>query len=415
MRSFNGTVVFTDDPAGFYGFLRDTFATIAKEEVNVARKRAHDSEVELPSFGYMHDKYEVTVKHFYAVWSNFSTRKTFAWKDLYKYNGAPDRRLRRAAEKENKRLRDEGIHEFNDAVRSLVAFVRKRDPRYIPTKQTEAERQNALRDIAAAQAARSRAMNEARIRDQTLPEWAVFRELEEQLESDESTSEEEQFECVACSKIFRSEKQFEVHEGSKKHQKAVHTLKRRMEREDNDYHLNDAAEKPRTDLSESENNEQLSDNMSAIDKETPCSEDANKPAVEAPIIPSTRHVDPVAAMMEMELRDKESSGAVSEDLETKERELNNEMQFQEFETATNDISSVPSVAPKPKLGKAAQKRAKRAAQEAALDSSDLKHICGTCGSAFPSRTRMFQHISDNKHAMAVTASKTSVKGKGKKR
>ncbi len=61
---------------------------------------------------------------------NFQSRKSFGWSDKYDLRDAPDRRVKRLMEKENKRARDAAKREYNDAVRSLAAFIRKRDPRY---------------------------------------------------------------------------------------------------------------------------------------------------------------------------------------------------------------------------------------------------------------------------------------------
>ncbi|KAK5256141.1 hypothetical protein LTR16_003929, partial [Cryomyces antarcticus] len=238
VRKFNSGVDFTDSPNGFFGFLRDTFATLAREEEAAADWEGLDV-VDYPSFGHKADKYDDVVKPFYAIWSGFATKKTFSWKDVYRYSEAPDRAIRRLMEKENKRLRDEGVREFNDVVRSLVAFVRKRDPRYIPNTQSEAERQKVLRDAAAAQQARSRAANEAKLKEHTVPEWTKAREPEELEESEEEEIEEDHYECVACRKTFKSENQWDAHEKSKKHQKAVQALKRKMRRDNVDLHLDE--------------------------------------------------------------------------------------------------------------------------------------------------------------------------------
>ncbi|KAJ9628813.1 hypothetical protein H2203_002716 [Taxawa tesnikishii (nom. ined.)] len=162
VRKFNSGVEFSDSPSGFFGFLRETFEQLAKEEQAAASWEGLDVP-DYPSFGHRDDEYDDVAKPFYSVWMSFATRKTFAWKDKYRLSEAPDRRYRRLMEKENMKAREEGIREFNEAVRSLVAFVRKRDPRYIPNTQTEAERQKVLRDAAAAQAARARAANEAKL------------------------------------------------------------------------------------------------------------------------------------------------------------------------------------------------------------------------------------------------------------
>jgi DnaJ family protein A protein 5 len=228
---FTTSVPFTDAPNGFYGILRGTFETLATEE-NLACDWQGIDPTQYPEFGGAEDDYEGVVKPFYRVWANFSTKKTFSWRDAYKSSDAPDRATRRLIEKENRRLREEGIREFNDAVRALVAFVRKRDPRYIPNAQSEADRQKILRDAAAAQAARSRAANQAKLNQHVVPDWAKTSEPEtEDSFTESSESEVEHIECVVCGKTFKSEKQYETHEKSKKHIKAVQALQREMRQE----------------------------------------------------------------------------------------------------------------------------------------------------------------------------------------
>ncbi|KAJ5219779.1 hypothetical protein N7468_008983 [Penicillium chermesinum] len=236
---FNPRMEFSDSPTGFYGGLRDQFSRLALEERLACQWEGQD-EVEYPSFGSHADNFETVVRPFYAAWSGFSTRKSFAWRDIYRYSEAPDRRVRRMMEKENRRLREEGIREFNEAVRSLVAFVKKRDPRWKANAQSEAQRQEALRSSVAAQAARSRAINNAKMREHVVPEWAQS----EQLPSDEESSEGEieSFTCVACNKSFKSKKQLEAHERSKKHVKAVKELCRKMRFENVEFDLNPIAD-----------------------------------------------------------------------------------------------------------------------------------------------------------------------------
>lgn len=227
---FHGKVEFTDGPSGFFGFLRDTFEQLAKEETRAAHDQDLDV-VDYPSFGHKDDRHEDVVKTFYAYWTGFATRKSFSWKDKYSMRGVADRWTRRRIEQENKQFRSEGKAEFNDAVRALVAFVKKRDPRYKPNTQSEQERQNALREATAAQAQRMRAANQAKMDKEVLPEWAKAREPEELEESEPEESDEEHFECVACRKTYKSEKQWEAHEKSKKHLKAVESLRRQLEKE----------------------------------------------------------------------------------------------------------------------------------------------------------------------------------------
>ncbi|KAI5285591.1 hypothetical protein KEM52_002372, partial [Ascosphaera acerosa] len=157
---FNPKMAFSDSPEGFFGGLRELFDRLAREEEVASQWDPQNPAppIDYPSFGSRDDGADV-VRPFYAAWSSFATRKSFAWRDRYKLSEAPDRRVRRLMEKENRKRRDDGARQFNDAVRALVAFVRKRDPRVKATAQSEEERRRALRDAAAAQAARSRAAN----------------------------------------------------------------------------------------------------------------------------------------------------------------------------------------------------------------------------------------------------------------
>jgi DnaJ family protein A protein 5 len=222
-----------DSPRGFFGILNEFFDQLASEETAACNWTGIAS-IDYPPFGRAGDDYNTVAKRFYNVWSGFSTKKSFSWRDKYRLQEAPDRRVRRLMEKENKKFRDEGIREFNDAVLSLVAFVKKRDPRYIPNTQSEAERQQVLRNSAAAQAARSRAANQEKLAEYVIPDWAQSRDGDEhndEFSMSEEEDEVEEIECVVCNKTFKSEKQFEAHERSKKHTKAVQQLRWQMRKE----------------------------------------------------------------------------------------------------------------------------------------------------------------------------------------
>ncbi|RGP59863.1 DNAj like subfamily a member 5 [Fusarium sporotrichioides] len=244
IRKFNAAVSFDDEPTGFYGICRETFEHLALEEEVAADNNDLDVR-DYPTFGSSDDDYENVVKPFYNSWAGFSTVKSFGWKDKYRLSDAPDRRVRRLMEKENKKMRDDAIREFNDAVNFLVGFVRKRDPRYLPNSQTHDERQASLRNAAAAQAARSRAANQERMSTFEIPEWAQARSNDNGVEGGFSESEEESeveiLECVVCNKTFKSEKQLEAHEKSKKHTKAVQQLRRQMKREGAELQLDEAS------------------------------------------------------------------------------------------------------------------------------------------------------------------------------
>lgn len=436
LRRFNGGVEFTDEKDGFFGFLKETFAQLAKEE-EFAVRRDGGVAMDYPSFGHSGDNYESVVRPFYSVWASFSTRKTFSWRDRWRTSDAPDRRTRRLAEKENQRLREDGAREFNDAVRTLVAFVRKRDPRVqnaVGVTKTTEEREKVLREVAKERAAKMRRENEEKLGDvNAVPEWArapVSRE-DEELEGSvggDEESEEEQYECVACRKTFKSENQFEAHERSKKHQKAVEALRKKLKKEGVELDLDEDGE----------------DDTGPSGVATPAADEDGfeedksngRPGDEAMHAEETMSGDADTTSLHDDIDDHNLAHAVQESMQNltvspntnghttkpvRSTGSDEDIDDNALSDSSNSDSSLPSNTtptsepqqPHQKLGKAAQKRAKKAAQAtAAADQADeFSHKCASCKAAFPSRTRLFQHIKDHGHAAPVPVGK---KKKGKR-
>ncbi|OJD34739.1 uncharacterized protein BKCO1_2100060 [Diplodia corticola] len=417
LRRFNSRVEYSDEPAGFFGFLRDTFDTLAKEEAVAAIWDGLDAP-EYPTFGRSDSSYEDVVRQFYAVWMSFSTRKSFAWKDIYRYSDAPDRRTRRYMEKENARLRDEGVREFNDAVRQLVAFVRKRDPRWAPNTQTEAERQKALKEMRDAQAARARAEREALMHEE-VPEWTRARDPEESEESEEEEIVEEHFECVACNKTFKSENQWQAHEKSKKHQKAVYALQKKMRKENKNLNLDDevpssGVETPdaveEETIEEKEDEAEAEETTQAMRNVDLGGEDASEEEK-----PSANNNKPNPSGSEEDEEDDDYvprsklESRLAGDADSDEGDEDPKLKL-----GLESDDEKPVAAAAPKKGKAAQKRAKKAAKQAVADEEELKHKCAVCQTGFASKTRLFQHIKDHGHAAPVTQTK-GAGGGGKKK
>ncbi|RAL08437.1 putative C2H2 finger domain protein [Aspergillus homomorphus CBS 101889] len=383
---FSPQMEFSDSPEGFYGGLREVFSRLALEE-ELDRCGERTDTTYYPTFGHRDDDYEEVVRPFYAVWSSFSTRKTFAWKDIYRYAEAPDRRVRRLMEKENKRLREEGVREFNDAVRSLVAFVKKRDPRYRSSVQSESQRQEFLRRSTAAQAAKSRAVNQAKFRDYVAPEWARSEDYYENDSDGKSSTAEasvEILDCVVCAKSFKSAKQFEAHERSKKHIKAVKQLQRDMRAEDEQLGL-------ANDLSTHDGQQ-----ANAVLYNTATStSDANSesPSISPNHNSSNRELDTIsdydtdyAPRDSVRSRLQPVNGGIREASDT----VDNLAQY----LSASQMNEPPLKIPK-KLGKAKQKRLRKAQQ---AEGQPQGIICTTCGVAFASRSQMFSHIKKFNHA-----------------
>lgn len=445
---FNARVDFSDSPTGFYGVLREMFDKLAKEE-ELACEWDGLEPLAYPSFGHASDGYDDVVRPFYAVWTGFSTRKSFSWADVYRYSDAPDRRVRRMMEKENKRFREEGIREFNDAVRSLIAFVKKRDHRYKANVKNEAERQKTLRDAAIGQAARQRAANQAkRAQAETVPEWMRSSEVEDDESTDDvADSVKEHFECIVCNKIFKSENQYEAHERSKKHIRAIQHIKKQMQQEDKSFQFEEAKSES-ADRKPSPSN--IKEIIDAEDARNEWPLDANGLS-ESQHLTSSRenqHRESNAANLEdqsdvvQELDSQHDNGepthnstasSSGDEYTTREKlkerilgpEQGTHSDSARPSTSQHDIDEISDklasgalggdsdAMSQRKMGKAKEKRAKKAAKkQTAGAGNDTEFKCAACQTGFPSKTRLFNHIKDLNHAQPV--SKPTKAGKNKK-
>lgn len=412
MGRFNSTVPMTDSPTGFFGILNAFFDHLALEEAAACEWEGQVS-MQYPPFGSANDDHDVVAKPFYNVWSAFSTKKLFSWKDKYRLSEAEHRQLRRLMEKENKKLREEAIRDFNDAVRSLVAFVKKRDPRYVSNTQSEAERQKVLRDSAAAQAARSRAANQEKLGTYIVPDWAQSRkddDHDDEFSVSEEESEVEHIECVVCNKVFKSEKQFGAHEKSKKHVKAVQQLRRQMKREDADYVLGVTVEDPNIASG-------LSRVATTADHPDSLRSESHNPGGEEKLgfseSPNVTSANATGGILDSSgsdgddtyaLRSKVENRLGGESLASENVKEPTELDTESLASGLEGVSiTVQSVNERgnEKVGKAKAKREKKAAKEGADESVPGIHICAACKQVFSSRTKLFSHIKELGHAAPV--------------
>lgn len=380
---------FSNSASGFFNMLNAAFGTLAREE-QLACEWENDDPITYPEFGDANDPYDSRVRAFYNAWSNFATRKAFSWVDIYRYSEAPDRRVKRLMEKENRRLRDEAVREFNDAVRSLVAFVKKRDPRFKPTVQTEAERQTVLRDAALAQAARSRAANQANAERSAVPHWAQPASHESSEESDAvEEAPKETYECVVCRKFFKSEKQFEAHERSKKHVKAAEVIRREMQDEDRELDLpqqtpeeGSASEQSISEPPSKDTSDALPNGLGALsikDTTDSSSTDNARKSVADPATSTKLYIKTLADLASASASDDEYTdrekveqrvlGQQVEPKEGKKDELSSNIHDPTVQTGKRDLDDENDGTRQRKMGRAKAKHAKKAAQNSATNAS----------------------------------------------
>ncbi|BGP20624.1 hypothetical protein JCM10213_007160 [Rhodosporidiobolus nylandii] len=230
---------YDDSPTGFYNTFATLFSLLAADET------AWSSPHLYPGFGTSSTTDAADLRTFYSTWQNFATEKDFAWKDVYRVDEDAPRWQRREVDKENQRARNQGKREYNEAVRNLVLFVRRRDPRYSPT-DSSAARTAAAAEVKASLAAAAKqraAEREASAAQYAAQDWqgasaaeeSVHKQWEEVSDEDAESGDEEEEGvswCEACQKGYRSAAAWENHERSRKHQKNVERLIREMQLED---------------------------------------------------------------------------------------------------------------------------------------------------------------------------------------
>lgn len=198
------------------------FDKIHANEINFARKLGLGVVKQAPVMGNLDSPY-AQVTAFYSYWLGFSTVMDFCWVDEYDVMAGPNRKSRRLMEEENNKVRRKARKEYNDTVRRLGDFVKKRDKRVIDMrvkrtvemeKKKEEERER-KKKLEKERKERAMAYEE--------PEWAKVEEedVEEWVEEVEEKRNEKEFYCVLCGKKFKSEKQWKNHEQSKKHKERV--------------------------------------------------------------------------------------------------------------------------------------------------------------------------------------------------
>ncbi|CAN8239764.1 unnamed protein product [Cochlearia groenlandica] len=225
---------YADTGKGFYKVYYDVFNSVHVNEIKFVRTLglSVDSVKEAPIMGNLDSPY-AQVTAFYNYWLGFSTVMDFCWVDEYDAMAGPNRKSRRLMEEKNKKTRKKAKKEYNETVRRLAEFVKKRDKRVIDMmvkKNEEMEKKKAEekeRKKKMEKEKLERAMNYEE------PDWAKAEDGEEEgvgigvaeEEDNDGKRKNEQLYCIVCSKKFKSDKQWKNHEQSKKHKEKVAELR----------------------------------------------------------------------------------------------------------------------------------------------------------------------------------------------
>ncbi|KDQ53113.1 hypothetical protein JAAARDRAFT_39486 [Jaapia argillacea MUCL 33604] len=462
---------FSDDDHSFFTIYRNLFSRLAHDE-------SLYNDTPLPSFGYStwpwspvsKDETMEAARTFYTFWMNFCTDKEFEWTEMWNVNEAPDRRVRRLMEKDNRKAREDARREFNDTVRSLATFIRKRDPRYKSHLARQALASKAL-STPSSQTPSGTSTPNPRLstplnkptfieqewqkpRDQGYTEdnqdleWALAEQVEGEGE------EEEEWECVACGKSFRSEAAWDSHERSKKHMKEVERLRREMQEEDEEFGLGEGDAEGEGEGEEDA--EVVSEGAEGDGKDAGHDGDGELEAAADDVSPPTaphEHVDDpdhVAHTVSPHTSKKGKSKSKSKDAKKPTQNANATPKaettppYDPSTERTNGIGpdsngsqspqgsgsqkgfiaahdekdedgvghGTPTADPKPELSKREKRRAREAAKAAKQVSEQPNTVsqCNVCKESFDSRTKLFSHIKDTGHALA---SADDEKGGGK--
>lgn len=262
-------------------------------------------------------------------------------------------------------------------------FIRKRDPRYVKETIDEAKLQASLLAASQSQAARAKATFQENLKDFQTQNWMeVEQNVEEDQESEESEVEEE-FECVACRKVYKNERyiylhihlvltyrQFEAHLRGKKHIKAAQALRKEMREQDEELGVSDgisthgAATPIPKQSSEIEAAIPEEDDSTLSSPTRPTSENGNRQLTE-----DTHGVKPSDSENQDNAHDvdvDENTEARKDDEES-DVELKRELDRLFLGGGTKKERPPPSNDTKPKVGAAKAKRQKKAEKQAALE------------------------------------------------
>jgi DnaJ homolog subfamily A member 5 len=85
-------------------------------------------------------------------------------------------------------------------------FIRKRDPRYVKETLDEAKLQATLLAASQSQSARAKANFQENLREFKTQDWMQVDETVQEDDESEESEVEEEFECIACKKVYKNER-----------------------------------------------------------------------------------------------------------------------------------------------------------------------------------------------------------------
>ncbi|KAI5121238.1 hypothetical protein M0805_007245 [Coniferiporia weirii] len=461
---------FDDNDSGFFMLYRNLFARLAADECAFTSRNPSD----YPSFGYSTWTWSGVksesqsgslegARFFYNSWLGFATAKDFAWVESWSTAEAPDRQVRRLMERDNKKARENARKEYNDTIRSLVIFIRKRDPRYKSHLAHQAEL-NAAK-AAAPRGGSGTSTPIASSRPKGTPNSApthvttftpqAWQEVDPLVGAPDAGDawavaevDGEVFECVACRKTFRSEAAWASHERSKKHLREMEWLRQEMLADEKELGLGVEAE-DRSGESEGEDEAPgidakiTGEEHDDVPDASPYPKDSGdndtsdgrtlsgKFSTHPPIDEQLSDID-VSRKPRSRRKPKTTNGIRNEVSDTTVvypevspgMQANIPTRLGAGKVESEDIDkNGDAVEEKHEPSKRDKRRVRVAAKTARQDAgASMQETCNVCKQSFTSRTKLFAHINETGHALAFEAvgvdsphsALRGKKGKGKK-
>ncbi|ODM95919.1 DnaJ subfamily C member 21 [Orchesella cincta] len=432
---------YNDEEKGFYTVYREVFELISTEELDAG------CEEDIPSFGDSLSSYDDVVGPFYGFWECYCTCKSFMWKDEYDSRRAGNRMVARMMERENKKVRAEAKKAWNQQVRALVDFVKRKDKR---VQEWRAQQEVLRKEKEAAVAKRMQEEKTKKLaeRKKALESLKKEREKEQQKINvhikemagvyGEACSEEESDEdeisclyCAACNKSFRTEKAFANHEKSKKHLAEVERLREELGEEesegeeeedlDDEDIENESVTEEEEEEEKQDHNEQnanVTNKASSVDGDI--DEDVDQIAngvdnltVEASEEPEDHDEPNVASFVAHSKKNKGKyrnahmsgdSHDESAPLETLAKEISDN----EAEAASKGSKKKRRRAKKGEIS-AENVVEKNDEMEEPKSADNTPAKCIVCNQDFPSRSKLFRHIKSTGHAAPITVVEAKAK------
>ncbi|KAL7647878.1 UNVERIFIED_CONTAM: hypothetical protein RMT77_001488 [Armadillidium vulgare] len=430
---------FDDSERGFYTVYRRAFESIAAKDMKYMDE---EEEISIPNFGRSDTDLE-DVAIFYAYWQSYCTSMSFCWFDKYDIRQATKRWVEKQIEKENKKIRDKAKKEFNEEVRSLVSFVRKRDKRWEARKklledkvaenarkqQEYQERQRELRRKKVEETMEKQKENilqyERKLKEMEShydAEWGIV--SDDDLDEAESEGEEEKenvelmmegLYCVACEKLFKSEKAFINHENSRKHKERQASLASFMKEEELAYggeeenHLNHDVEEKLSSLSSGEEAKVSSSSRKKKKKKKKLVKDilsSESTKTESTRRKSKNNKQTLGEdLIKLNLSDDdskdeetESKSVTSSHVDTVSNEAVGDTVSNEGVVNGSSITDDVDIKKQKLKGKKA-KDTKKKLQQKNNDSQKVENVCSVCNEKFESKNKLFSHLRSSGHAI----------------